>query len=82
MAHIRPDAAEMQLEGVSEVMDLLQIDVGTDVAEDRPRREDTPCSVSWQKMRTGNKNTPKVYAICILKIGMQKMIMKIVLSEF
>ncbi|XP_063751774.1 tRNA methyltransferase 10 homolog B isoform X2 [Eleginops maclovinus] len=38
MAHIGSDVYEMQLNGVSEVMDLLLIDVETDVG-DRPGRE-------------------------------------------
>lgn len=46
MAHISSDVCEMQLKGVSEVMDLLQIDVWTDEVEDRPGREDAACSVS------------------------------------
>lgn len=46
MAHISSDVCEMQLNGVSEVMDLLQIDVGTDEAEDRRGGEDAACSVS------------------------------------
>lgn len=40
MAHIHSDVCEMQLNGVSEGIDLLQIDVETDVVEDRPGRED------------------------------------------
>lgn len=36
MTHISSDMCEMQLNGVSEVMDLLHIDVETDVVEDRP----------------------------------------------
>lgn len=46
MAHIGSDVCEMQLNGVSEVMDLLQIDVETDVVEDRAGREAAPFSVS------------------------------------
>ena len=46
MAHTASDVCEMQLDGVSEVMDLLQIDVETDVVEDRPGGQDPSCSVS------------------------------------
>lgn len=46
MAHISSDMCEMQLNGVSDVMDLLHIDVETDVVEDRPGRGDALCSVS------------------------------------
>lgn len=46
MAHIHSDVCEVQLNGVSEVMDLLQIEVETDGVEDRPGREDAPYSVS------------------------------------
>lgn len=47
MAHNRPDVCEMQLNGVSEAMDLLQIDVEADVVEGRPGRQDATCSVSF-----------------------------------
>lgn len=46
MANVRADASEMQLNGVSEVMDLLQIDVETDEVENRPGREHAAYSVS------------------------------------
>lgn len=46
MAHTASAVCEMQLDGVSEVMGLLQIDVETDVVEDRPGGEDPACSVS------------------------------------
>lgn len=46
MAHSGSEVGEMQPNGVSEVMDLLQIDVETDVVEERPGRGDTTCSVS------------------------------------
>lgn len=46
MAHTDSDVCEMQLDGVSEVMDLLQIDLETDVVEGRPGGEDPTCSVS------------------------------------
>lgn len=47
MAHICSDVCEIQLNGVSEAIDLLQIDVGTDVKEDRPGRDDATCSVCF-----------------------------------
>lgn len=46
MAHSRPDVCGMQLNGVSEAMDLLQIDVEADVVEGRPGKQDATCSVS------------------------------------
>ena len=46
MTHISSDMCEMQLSGVSEVMDLLHIDIETDVVEDRPGRGDALYSVS------------------------------------
>lgn len=46
MAHIPSDMCEMQLNGVSEGMDLLHIEVETDVEKDKPGREDVLCSVS------------------------------------
>lgn len=46
MAQSRSDVCETELNGVSEVMDLLQIEVETDVAGDRPGREDAAYSVS------------------------------------
>lgn len=46
MADIRSDVCEMQLNGVSELMELLQIDVETDVAKDRPEKEGAARSVS------------------------------------
>lgn len=44
MACNSSDMCEMELNGA---MDLLQIDVETDVLEDKPGREDAPCSVSF-----------------------------------
>lgn len=46
MAHIPTDECEMQLNGVSEAMDLLHIDVETDLVKDKPGREDVQYSVS------------------------------------
>lgn len=40
------DMCEVGLSEVSEMMDLLHIDVETDVVEDRPGRGDALCSVS------------------------------------
>lgn len=54
MADIRPDVCEIQLNGVSELMELLQIDLETDVADDSPGKEDVARSVSW--MRTTRKH--------------------------
>ncbi|XP_044040505.1 tRNA methyltransferase 10 homolog B isoform X2 [Siniperca chuatsi] len=66
MAHFRSDVCEMQLNGVSEVMDLLQIDVETDVVEDRPGREDAPCSRNvlrkqrnWERQLAAKKSKRK-----------------------
>ena len=39
MAHTGSEEGEEQLKGVSEEMDLLQIDVETEEVEDRPGRE-------------------------------------------
>ncbi|XP_040887735.1 tRNA methyltransferase 10 homolog B [Toxotes jaculatrix] len=44
MAHVPSAVRDMQLNGVSEEMDLLHIDVETDVVEDKPGREDAQCS--------------------------------------
>lgn len=46
MAHVCSDLCEVQLTGVSEAMDLLQIDLDTDVVDDKPGREDAAYSVS------------------------------------
>lgn len=42
------DVCDMQLNGVAEVLDLLQLDVETDVVEGKPGREDAAHSVSVQ----------------------------------
>lgn len=47
MAQICSDVCETQLNGASEELNLLQIDVESDVSEDKPRREDATCSVSF-----------------------------------
>lgn len=46
MAQTCPDVSEMQLDGMAEGIDLLQIDVDTDVVEERAGRENAACSVS------------------------------------
>lgn len=48
MAHAKPETSEVQLNGTSELMDLLHIDVETDTVDPKPGREDLPCSVSAQ----------------------------------
>lgn len=50
MAHIQSEICDIPFNGVSELMDLLLIDVETDVVDDKPGREDALCSVSkfWQ----------------------------------
>ncbi|XP_071315142.1 tRNA methyltransferase 10 homolog B [Trachinotus anak] len=40
MARVTSEVSDMQMNGVSEVMDLLHIDVEADVMEDKPGRED------------------------------------------
>lgn len=45
MAHIPTDECEKQLNGVSEAMELLLIEVETDVMEDKPGRGDAQYSV-------------------------------------
>ncbi|KAK2899909.1 tRNA methyltransferase 10 homolog B isoform X2 [Channa argus] len=57
---------EIQLNGVSELMDLLQIDVDTDVAEDKPGREDALCSRNvlrkqrhWERRLAAKKSKRK-----------------------
>lgn len=57
MAHNGPDVCEIQLNGVSEAMDLLQIDVEADVVEGRPGKQDATCSVSC--FCIGSKKTDK-----------------------
>ncbi|XP_031160374.1 tRNA methyltransferase 10 homolog B [Sander lucioperca] len=66
MAHIGSDVCEMQLNGVSEVMDLLQIDVETDVVEDRAGREAAPFSRNvlrkqrhWERQLAAKKSKRK-----------------------
>lgn len=46
------DVCDMQLNGVAEVLDLLQLDVETDVVEDKPARADAAHSVSVQSACT------------------------------
>lgn len=46
MAHCQSDVCEVQLNGVSEAMDLLQIDVEAQVVEGRKGRQEATCSVS------------------------------------
>ncbi|KAM3590345.1 uncharacterized protein V6R79_007857 [Siganus canaliculatus] len=66
MAHSGTDECEKQLNGVSEMMELLQIDVDTDVAGDRPVREDTTCSRNvlrkqrnWERQVAAKKSRRK-----------------------
>lgn len=66
MAHIHSDVCEMQLNGVSEGIDLLQIDVETDVVEDRPGREDASFSRNvlrkqrnWERQLAAKKSKRK-----------------------
>ncbi|XP_041821098.1 tRNA methyltransferase 10 homolog B isoform X3 [Chelmon rostratus] len=66
MAHVRADASEMQLNGVSEVMDLLQIDVETDEVENRPGREHAAYSRNvlrkqrnWERQLAAKKSRRK-----------------------
>ncbi|XP_028284921.1 tRNA methyltransferase 10 homolog B [Parambassis ranga] len=63
MAHSQPETCEMQLNGVSELIDLLCIDVETDAVEDRPGRDDAPCSKNvlrkqrhWEKQVAAKKS--------------------------
>ncbi|XP_041842604.1 tRNA methyltransferase 10 homolog B [Melanotaenia boesemani] len=44
MEHFPSEISETQLYGVSELMDLLHIDVETDVVDGRPERDDALCS--------------------------------------
>lgn len=46
MTHLGSDVCEMQLNGVSEEMNLLLLDFDTDVMEDRPGTGEATCSVS------------------------------------
>ncbi|XP_042256986.1 tRNA methyltransferase 10 homolog B isoform X1 [Thunnus maccoyii] len=66
MTHISSDMCEMQLNGVSEVMDLLHIDVETDVVEDRPGRGDALYSRNvlrkqrhWERQLAAKKSKRK-----------------------
>ncbi|XP_075948350.1 tRNA methyltransferase 10 homolog B [Anarhichas minor] len=66
MAHSGSDACETQLNGVSEEMDLLRIDVETDVLEDRPGREAAPFSRNvlrkqrhWERQLAAKKSKRK-----------------------
>ncbi|XP_031707212.1 tRNA methyltransferase 10 homolog B [Anarrhichthys ocellatus] len=66
MAHSGSDACETQLNGVSEEMDLLRIDVETDVVEDRPGREAAPFSRNvlrkqrhWERQLAAKKSKRK-----------------------
>ncbi|XP_036968867.1 tRNA methyltransferase 10 homolog B isoform X2 [Acanthopagrus latus] len=66
MAHTDSDVCEMQLDGVSEVMDLLQIDLETDVVEGRPGGEDPTCSKNvlrkqrnWERQLAAKKSKRK-----------------------
>ncbi len=46
MARIGSEVCEVQLSGLPEAMDLLEIDVETDVVEEKQGREDATFSVS------------------------------------
>lgn len=46
MAHCETDVCEVQVNGVSEAMDLLQIDVEAQVTEGRKGSQAATCSVS------------------------------------
>ncbi len=46
MARIESEVCEVQLSGLPEAMDLLEIDVETDVVEEKQGREDATFSVS------------------------------------
>ncbi|XP_042368449.1 tRNA methyltransferase 10 homolog B [Plectropomus leopardus] len=66
MAQIGPDVCEHQLNGVSEDMDLLQIDVETDAPEDRPERQAAPFSKNvlrkqrhWERQLAAKKSKRK-----------------------
>lgn len=55
MAYSPSDEGEVQLNGVSEAMDLLQIDFETEVVDGRQGRQEATCSVSCF-----TQNIPKV----------------------
>ncbi|KAK9524878.1 hypothetical protein VZT92_017242 [Zoarces viviparus] len=66
MAHSGSDACETQLNGVSEEMDLLRIDVETHVLEDRPERDAAPFSRNvlrkqrhWERQLAAKKSKRK-----------------------
>ncbi|XP_026208258.1 tRNA methyltransferase 10 homolog B [Anabas testudineus] len=66
MAHIPTDECEMQLNGVSEAMDLLHIDVETDLVKDKPGREDVQYSRNvlrkqrhWERQLAAKKSKRK-----------------------
>ncbi|CAJ1085980.1 tRNA methyltransferase 10 homolog B isoform X1 [Xyrichtys novacula] len=66
MAQMNSAEGELQLNGVSEEMDLLHIDVETDVVEDKPGREDAACSKNvlrkqrnWERQLAAKKNKRK-----------------------
>ncbi|XP_068584340.1 tRNA methyltransferase 10 homolog B [Cebidichthys violaceus] len=66
MAHSGSDVCETPLNGVSEEMDLLRIDVETDVVEDRPGREAAPFSRNvlrkqrhWERQLAAKKSKRK-----------------------
>lgn len=66
MARPHSDVCETQLNGFSEAMDLLQIDVETDVVEDKPGREEAACSRNvlrkqrnWEKQLAAKKSKRK-----------------------
>lgn len=66
MAHIVSEVCEVQLNGVSELIDVLQIDVETDVVEDRRGREAAPVSKNvlrkqrhWERQLAAKKSKRK-----------------------
>uniref|UniRef100_A0A3B4H1Z5 tRNA methyltransferase 10 homolog B n=1 Tax=Pundamilia nyererei TaxID=303518 RepID=A0A3B4H1Z5_9CICH len=66
MAHAKPETSEVQLNGTSELMDLLHIDVETDAVDPKPGREDLPCSRNvlrkqrhWEKQVAAKKSRRK-----------------------
>ncbi|AWO97555.1 putative tRNA methyltransferase 10 -like B [Scophthalmus maximus] len=66
MAHVPSEVCDTQLNGVSEVMDLLRIEVEADVMEDKPGREDALCSRNvsrkqrnWERQLAAKKGKRK-----------------------
>ncbi|XP_019950931.1 tRNA methyltransferase 10 homolog B [Paralichthys olivaceus] len=66
MAAVPSEVSHMQLNGASELMDLLHIDVEADVTEDRPGREDALCSRNvsrkqrnWERQLAAKKSRRK-----------------------